>query len=128
MRKKNHLRVFEIYKRPFELKQADRSVSEFYKELKMSWRCISLIDKEMHQPVVTNAATLRIPPGSRNVKVHIWFESLVAITGVGLDTRREYSHIDYYFLQSCLCLFKLMCPLHYLLNSCHGLRTWQWSW
>jgi len=38
----------------------------------------------MHHPVVTDAATLRIPPGSRNVEVHISFESLIAITGVGV--------------------------------------------
>ena len=31
---KNLLRVFEIYKRLFELKQGDRSVPEFYGELK----------------------------------------------------------------------------------------------
>jgi len=38
----------------FELKQGDRSVSEFYGELK------GLIDElKMHQPAVTDAATLR---------------------------------------------------------------------
>ena len=51
---KNPSRVFEIYERLFELKQRDRSVLEFYKELK------SLIDElKIHQPVVTDAATLR---------------------------------------------------------------------
>ena len=30
---KNPSRVFEIYERPFELKQGDRSVHEFYEEL-----------------------------------------------------------------------------------------------
>ena len=46
-------RVFEIYKRLFELKQGDRFVPEFYGELK------TLIDElEMHQPAVTDAATL----------------------------------------------------------------------
>jgi len=45
--------VFEIYERMFELKQGVRYVLEFYGELK------SLIDEsEMHQPVVTDAATL----------------------------------------------------------------------
>ena len=51
---KNSLKVFEIYERLFELKQRDRSVPEFYGELKV------LIDElEMHQPSVTDAATLR---------------------------------------------------------------------
>ena len=51
---KNISRVFEIYERLFELKQRDRSVSEFYDEVK------SLIDElEMHQPSVTDATTLR---------------------------------------------------------------------
>ena len=51
---KNPSRVFEIYENLFELKQRDRSVSEFYGEAK------GLIDElEMHQPSVTNAATLR---------------------------------------------------------------------
>jgi len=52
--KKNPSRVFEIYERLFELKQGGRSVPEFYNELK------GLIDElEMHQPAVTDAATLR---------------------------------------------------------------------
>jgi len=51
---KNPSRVLEIYKRLLELKQEDKSVVEFYEELK------GLIDElEMHQPVVTDAATLR---------------------------------------------------------------------
>ena len=51
---KNLSRVFEIYERMFKLKHEDRYVPEFYGELK------SLIDVlEMHQPVVTDAATLR---------------------------------------------------------------------
>ena len=42
------------YERMFELKQGDKSVVEFYGELK------SLVDElEMHQPVVTDAVTLR---------------------------------------------------------------------
>ena len=42
---KNLLYVFEIYERIFELKQGDRSVHEFYGEVK------SLIDElDMHQP------------------------------------------------------------------------------
>ena len=46
---KNPSRAFEIYEM---LKQGDRSVSEFYGELK------SLVDElEMHQPAVTDAAT-----------------------------------------------------------------------
>jgi len=50
---KNLSRVFEIYESLFELKQGDRSVPEFYGELK------GLIDElEMHQPAVTDAATL----------------------------------------------------------------------
>ena len=49
---KNPSRVFEIYERLFELKQGDRSVPEFYGELK------SLIDDlEMHQ-LVTDATIL----------------------------------------------------------------------
>ena len=48
---KHSSRVFEIYERMFELKQGDKSVPEFYRELK------SLIDElEMHQPAVTDAA------------------------------------------------------------------------
>ena len=51
---KNLLRVFEIYERLFNLKQRDRSVPEFYGKLK------GLIDElEMHQPVVTDAPTIR---------------------------------------------------------------------
>ena len=51
---KNPSKMFEIYERLFELKQGDRSVTEFYGELKC------LIDElEMHQPAVTDAATLR---------------------------------------------------------------------
>jgi len=51
---KNPSRVFEIYERLFELKQRDKSVPEFYGELK------GLINElEMHQPAVTNEATLR---------------------------------------------------------------------
>jgi len=47
---KNSSRIFEIYERLFELKKKDRSVPEFYGELK------SLVDElEMHKP----AATLR---------------------------------------------------------------------
>ena len=45
---KNLSRVFEIYEHLFELKQRDRSVPEFYGELK------NLTDKlKMHQPTVT---------------------------------------------------------------------------
>jgi len=48
---KNPSRVFEIYEHLLELKKGDRSVPEFYGELK------GLIDEsEIHQPVVTNAA------------------------------------------------------------------------
>ena len=51
---KNPSRVFEIYERLFELKQGDRLVPEFYDELK------GLIDElEMHQHIVTDAATLK---------------------------------------------------------------------
>ena len=51
---KNPSKVFEIYERLFELKQEDKSVLEFYGELK------SLIDElEMYQLAVIDAATLR---------------------------------------------------------------------
>ena len=51
---KNLSRVSEIYERLIDLKQGDKSVPEFYGELK------ALIDElEMHQPSVTDAATLR---------------------------------------------------------------------
>ena len=51
--KKNPSRVFEIYEWLFELKQGDKSVAEFYREIK------GLVDElETHQPVVTDAATL----------------------------------------------------------------------
>ena len=51
---RNPSRVFKIYERVFELKQGDRFVPEFYGEFK------GLIDElEMHQPAITNAATLR---------------------------------------------------------------------
>jgi len=51
---KNPSRVFEIYERLFELKQGDRSVPEFYKQLK------GLIDElEIHQSAVTDVATLK---------------------------------------------------------------------
>ena len=47
---KNPSRVFDIYKRLFELQHGDRSMPEFYGELK------SMIDElEMHQHVVTDA-------------------------------------------------------------------------
>ena len=46
--------VFEIYEYLFELKHEDGFVPEFYGELE------GLIDElEMHQPVVTDAVTLR---------------------------------------------------------------------
>ena len=51
---KNPSRVFELYKRLFELKHRDKFVPEFYGEPK------GLIDElEMHQSAVTYAATLR---------------------------------------------------------------------
>jgi len=51
---KNPSKVFEIYKRLFELRQGDGSVPAFYEELKC------LIDElEMHQQFVTDATTLR---------------------------------------------------------------------
>ena len=51
---KNPSRVFEIYECLFEVKHGDRYVPDLYEELK------SLVDElEMHQPVVTDAATLR---------------------------------------------------------------------
>jgi len=50
----NPSRAFEIYEYSFELKQGDRSVYEFYSEVK------GLIDElEKHQSYVTDAATLR---------------------------------------------------------------------
>ena len=46
--------MFEIYERLFELKQGDRSVPEFYKQLK------GLIDElEIHQSAVIDVATLK---------------------------------------------------------------------
>jgi len=51
---KNPSRISEIYERLFELKQGNKSVPNFYGELK------GLIDElEMHQPAVTDVATLR---------------------------------------------------------------------
>jgi len=50
----NPSRVFEIYEILFELKQGDRSVPEFYGELK------DLINElKMHQLTVTDTVTLR---------------------------------------------------------------------
>jgi len=67
---KNLSRVFEIYERLFELKQGDRSAPEFYGELK------GLIDElEMHQPSITDAATLRGYRQDLAVSVSIWLES-----------------------------------------------------
>ena len=51
---KNSSRVFEIYEHLFELKHGDKSVAEFYLELK----CL-VNEMEMHQPAVTDATTLR---------------------------------------------------------------------
>ena len=52
--KKNLQRVFEIYERLFEQKQGDKSVAEFYGELK------GLVDElKMHQPTITDVATLQ---------------------------------------------------------------------
>ena len=51
---KNPSRVFEIYERLFELKHEDRSVPEFYGKLKGS-----IDELKIHQPAVTDAATLR---------------------------------------------------------------------
>ena len=46
--------MFEIYVRLFKLKQGDRFVPEFYGELK------DIIDElKMHQPVITDVATLK---------------------------------------------------------------------
>jgi len=51
---KNPSRVFKIHERLFELEQGDKSVADFYGELK------GLIDElEMHQPAVTDTATLK---------------------------------------------------------------------
>jgi len=51
----NPLRVFEIYEHLFELKYGDRSVPEFYDELK------GLIDElEIHQSSVTDAEGCRL--------------------------------------------------------------------
>ena len=51
---KNSSRVFEIYEHLFKLKHGDKSMAEFYRELK------SLVDElEMHQPVVTDPTILR---------------------------------------------------------------------
>jgi len=58
-------------------------VPELYSELK------DLIDElEMHQPVVTDAATERISPGSSGIKVSIWLESYTTIPGAGSNTGR----------------------------------------
>jgi len=71
----NPLRIFEIYEHLFELKHGDRSVPEFYGELK------GLIDElEIHQSSVTD--------GSR-VKVSIWLEPYTTIIGAGLDSERR---------------------------------------
>ena len=93
---KNLWRVFEIYERLFELKQGDKSVPEFYGELK------GLIDElEMHQPVVTTAATLR---GYRQDLVVSKFFSGLSPTlrseVWGLILGREYSHINWHLLGS----------------------------
>ena len=51
---KNPSRVFEIYERLFDLEQEDRSVFEFYRELK------GLIDElEMYQHSITDTVILR---------------------------------------------------------------------
>ena len=51
---KNLSRVFELYECLFELKQRDKSVPEFYGELK------GFIDElKMHQPVDTDVTILR---------------------------------------------------------------------
>jgi len=75
--------VFEIYERLLELKQGDKSVPEFYGELK------GLIEElEMHQPAITDAATLR-----NIVRVsqyqNFYLESCTMIAGAGSDTGRR---------------------------------------
>ena len=82
---KNLSRVFEIYKGMFKLKQGDRSVTEFYRELK------SLIDElEMHQRVVTDAVTLRGYLQDLAVpKFFVWPESFTAFSSARINTRRR---------------------------------------
>jgi len=81
---KNSSPVFEIYECLFELKQGDKFVPAFYRELK------SLIDElEMHQPVVVDAATLKGIVRISHIEVHVWLESYTTILGVGSDTGRR---------------------------------------
>ena len=92
---KNPSRVFEICEHLFEFKQGNRSVSEFYSEVK------GLIDElEMHQPSVTDATTLRGYRQDLAVKVFIWLEPHFTIPNARSDSRRWYSHIDCHFLES----------------------------
>ena len=74
--------MFEIYERLFKLKQGDRSILEFYGELK------GLIDElEMHQHGVTDAVTLR---GYRqDLAVSKFLSGLSPTLRAGSDTGRR---------------------------------------
>jgi len=79
--KKNPSRMSEIYECLFELKQRDKFAPEFYGEV------TSLIDElKVHQPAVTDAATLMKYRDLAVSKVSVWLESLTTIPGMGSDT------------------------------------------
>ena len=119
-------RILEIYEGLFELKHEDRSVPEFYGELK------SLIDElEMHQSAVTDAAILRGYRQDLAVSNFLSGLSPSLRSQVRGTERRYYSYIDSYLLQSYVCVYwrgYVSCTICWV--ECHGLRTWQrlWSW
>jgi len=93
---KNLSRVFEIYERLFELKQGDRSMTEFYDKLK------SLINElKMHQPAITDAATLRGYCQDLTVSKFLsGFSPSLRSQVRGQILRGEYFHVNCHLLQS----------------------------
>jgi len=105
---KNPSRVFKICERMFKLKHADRSVPALCDELK------GLIDElKMHQPAVTNAATLRGYVGISQ------YQSFYLTWALHYDLRcgvRFWEEIAFPWLppsrELCEYLLELMFPLH----------------
>jgi len=92
---KNPSRVFEIYKRMFELKQGDRSVPEFYGELK-----VLINELVMHQQFVTDAKTLSGYRQDLAVSKFLLGLSPTLRSQVRGQILGEYSHVNCHFLES----------------------------
>jgi len=102
---KSPSRVFEIYECLYDLKQGDRSVPEFYGELK------DLIDElEMHQPAVTDVATLWEYRQDLAVSKFLsGLNSTLRSQVQGQILGGEYSHVDGHILESYAGVYWIRC-------------------